>query len=220
MSSEKRTRIMALAKDFPSLWNNPKTPNRERKRMVRLLIEDVTLTRQKDITAQIRFKGGTTQTINLPRPVNVFELRKTPAGLVAEIDRLLDQYTSEEIATILNQKGMRTVDGEPLNPKSIQYIQRSYKLVSRYERLRKLGMKTTQEIAEQFGVCTQTVRRWNEAGFLKAHQFSNRQQYLFEPLHPGSPVMVKLKNHMAKMGHQKGQNQIVNQKQDEVQYEA
>lgn len=220
LSGEKRTRIMALAKDFPSLWNNPKTPNRERKRMVRLLIEDVTLTRQKDITAQIRFKGGTTQTINLPRPVNIFELRKTPAGLVAEIDRLLDQYTSEEIATTLNQKGMRTVDGEPLNPKSIQYIQRSYKLVSRYERLRKLGMKTTQEIAEQLGVCTQTVRRWNEAGFLKAHQFSNRQQYLFEPLHPGSPVMVKLKKHMAKMGHQKGQNQIVNQKQDEVQYEA
>lgn len=216
LSSEKRARIMALAKDFPSLWNNPKIPNRERKRMVRLLIEDVTLTRQNDIIAQIRFKGGTTQTISLPRPVNIFELRKTPADLVSEIDRLLDHCTTEEIASKLNQQGMRTVDGEPLNPKSIQYIQRSYKLDSRYERLRKLGMKTAQEISEQLGVCTQTVRRWNKAGFFKAHQCSNRQQYLFEPLSHDSPVMDKLNEHMTKMDHQKGKNQIVNQKQDEV----
>lgn len=72
----------------------------------------------------------------------------------------------------------------------------------------------------------QFEKEWNEKlraykeGLEELEKFSNRQQYLFETLHPGSPVMVKLKKHMAKMGHQKGQNQIVNQKQDEVQYEA
>lgn len=219
LNSEKRAKIMALAKDFPSLWNNPNTPNRERKRMVRLLIEDVTLTRQDDITAQIRFKGGTKHIIKLPLPVNIFELRKTPAGLVDDIDRLLDHYTNQQIADILNQKGIRTVDGGLLNCKSIQYIQRAYGLVSRYERLRKLGMKTIEEVSEELGVCAQTIRRWNKAGFFKSHQFSSRQQYLFEPLGPDSPVMAKLKDHMLKLANQKSQSQVVNQRKDEVQYE-
>ena len=38
-----RQQILSLASDFPRLWRDPNTPHRERKRMVRLLIEDVTL---------------------------------------------------------------------------------------------------------------------------------------------------------------------------------
>ena len=45
LDQESRSRILALTTDFPKLWNDPKTPDRERKRMARLLIEDVTLTR-------------------------------------------------------------------------------------------------------------------------------------------------------------------------------
>ena len=45
LDDEQRRRILALASDFPRLWNDPATPQRERKRMARLLIEDVTLTK-------------------------------------------------------------------------------------------------------------------------------------------------------------------------------
>ena len=45
LDEEQRRRILALASDFPRLWNDPATPQRERKRMARLLIEDVTLTK-------------------------------------------------------------------------------------------------------------------------------------------------------------------------------
>lgn len=58
--------IRALASDFPRLWRDPNTPNRERKRLVRLLIEDVTLIKADHISAQIRFKGGATQTLTIP----------------------------------------------------------------------------------------------------------------------------------------------------------
>lgn len=44
IDEEQRTRILALATDFPRLWRDPRTSHRERKRMVRLMIEDVTLT--------------------------------------------------------------------------------------------------------------------------------------------------------------------------------
>ena len=50
-TDEERAKILALATDFPRLWQNPKTPERERKRMVRLLLEDVTLLRDQDHNA-------------------------------------------------------------------------------------------------------------------------------------------------------------------------
>ena len=45
LDQESQSRILALTTDFPKLWKDPKTPERERKRMVRLLIEDVTLSK-------------------------------------------------------------------------------------------------------------------------------------------------------------------------------
>ncbi|MGH8524275.1 MAG: hypothetical protein ACREXY_08680, partial [Gammaproteobacteria bacterium] len=53
-----RGRIMDLVKDFPSIWTDPQTPALERKRMVALLIEDVTLIKADVVTLHVRFRGG------------------------------------------------------------------------------------------------------------------------------------------------------------------
>ncbi len=58
--------IANLVEDFPRVWHDERTLDRDRKRMVRLLLEDVTLRKDEIITAQVRFKGGATQTITLP----------------------------------------------------------------------------------------------------------------------------------------------------------
>ena len=59
LSEEERARILTLATDFPRLWRDARTPDRERKRMVRLLLEDVTVLRDhREITLHLRFKGG------------------------------------------------------------------------------------------------------------------------------------------------------------------
>ena len=58
---QQRARIAALASDFPRLWQDPNTPDRERKRMVRLLLADVTLIRGKRIAVHVRFNGGATK---------------------------------------------------------------------------------------------------------------------------------------------------------------
>src|SRR5258706_3099145 len=89
ISEQQRASIIALAHNFPQLWRNPKTPDRERKRLVRLLLEDVTLIRSGEITAHVRFKGGTTQTLTVPLPLNAWQLRITSPEVVTEIDRLL-----------------------------------------------------------------------------------------------------------------------------------
>ena len=65
VDGQQRARIAALASDFPRLWQDPKTPDRERKRMVRLLLADVTLIRGTGITVHVRFNGGVTRTLEL-----------------------------------------------------------------------------------------------------------------------------------------------------------
>ena len=65
ISAAQREQVLALANDFPRLWNDPGTPNRERKRMVRLLIEDITIRKGEQIQLNIHFRGGRIQTLML-----------------------------------------------------------------------------------------------------------------------------------------------------------
>ena len=64
ITQEQKTHILALAEDFPRLWKDPLTSDRDRKRMARLILEDVTLKRDHSlITVQVRFKGGATKVL-------------------------------------------------------------------------------------------------------------------------------------------------------------
>lgn len=220
LSQEQRSQVLALAKDFPSLWIDPRTPNRERKRMVRLLIEDVTLVKENGIIAHVRFKGGTTQTITLPPPPPINELRKNPAHLVAEVDRLLDDYTHGQIAAILTHKGMRTVDGGPLHRLSIRHIQEAYGLLPRFDRLRNRGMLTMTELAEQLGVARDTVKNWNQAGLLRPHLYNDKNDCLFEPMGDEAPVKGKHKGLMTSLRQMRRSRKLSSQHHDEVQYEV
>ncbi len=101
-----RARIAVLASDFPRPWQDPNTSDRERKRMVRLLLADVTLIRGNRITVHVRFNGGAAKTLELPKPLTASELRMPPAEIVAEVDRLTEDYTDKQIAEILNQRGV------------------------------------------------------------------------------------------------------------------
>jgi hypothetical protein len=47
LNDQQRAAILALATDLPRLWCDPNTPDRERKRMTRLLLEDVTVFRKR-----------------------------------------------------------------------------------------------------------------------------------------------------------------------------
>ena len=67
-SDEQRARILALANDVPRLWRDAATPDRERKRMLRLIVDDVTLVKGTELVVHVRFRGGATRTLTLPRP--------------------------------------------------------------------------------------------------------------------------------------------------------
>ena len=86
LDETQRKRLSSLVQDFPAVWDDPRTPSRERKRMVSLLIEDVTLIKKEEIVVQVRFRGGATTMLNLPLPLNAWQGRKTTDYLLAQID--------------------------------------------------------------------------------------------------------------------------------------
>jgi hypothetical protein len=183
ISATQREQVLGLATDFLRLWDDPGTPNREHKRMVRLLIEDITIRKGDQVQLDVRFRGGIVKTLMLPRPLSFCESHKQNPALVAEIDRLLEDYNYADTARILNEKGFRTGDGLPLTSIAVGYIRKAYGLKSRFDRLRERGLLTISEVAKTCGTSIKTIGHWRQKGLVRAHAVNDRAQFLFE--HPG-----------------------------------
>jgi hypothetical protein len=172
-----RARILERATDFPRLWHDAHTPDRERKRMVRLLLDDVTVVKRADgLTAHLRFRGGATTTLTLARALNAWQLRETSTEVVALIDQLLDQHTDDGVANMLNARGYVSGTGQPFHGGIVQHIRHEYRLRSRYARLRLQGLLTRDEIADALKV-------WGRHGLLQRHVSNDKGEWLYEPLH-------------------------------------
>ena len=192
VTQQQKTQILALAEDFPRLWKDPATSDRDRKRMARLILEDVTLNRDHTlIIAKVRFKGGTTKILSLSTPPRIWELRKTKPEIIAEIDRLLEQCTDSEIAAKLNEKGWRSSTNQSFSPWTILRLRRSYKLPPRAERLRAEGLLSAKEIAPLIGSKPHLVDYWREQGLLKGSRVNDKNEYLYKP--PGMAAIQQIK---------------------------
>ena len=176
-----RQRILALAADFPSVWRDPKTPQRERKRMLALLIEDVTLIKQREITAAVRFRGGASTTLTLPRPLTAQQMRATHAEVRQAIDTLLDEYTNAQVAHILNERGLCTGAGDVFDRGGVQWVRFSAKLKNLKERLLEAGMLTCTQASAKLGIGRTTLGRWRADGRIKARICNDRGEWLYWP---------------------------------------
>jgi DNA invertase Pin-like site-specific DNA recombinase len=180
LDAEMRRHVLELAEQFPRIWSDPRVDMRERKRILRLLVDDVTLVKTDAITAHVRLSGGATRTLKLDRPLPIAQIRKFKQEVVKEVDRLLDSYCDREIADILNQRGVRTWEAKPFNLKKIAFIRGAYNLASRHHRLRDRGMLTTAEVAARFGVSETAVHRWGRDGLIKKCYSDNLHRGLWD----------------------------------------
>jgi hypothetical protein len=216
VDAEARERILALATDFPRLWRDPLTPDRERKRMVRLLVEDVTLIKTAEgLTAHLRFRGGATTTLTLARAQNAWQLRETSSEIVTLIDQLLDQYTDNGVAKMLNAGGYLSGTGRPFHGGIVQHIRHEYQLQSRYVRLRARGLLTRDEIADILHVSPDTVKIWGRHGLLRRLVSNDKGECLYEPPGPSAPIKMQGRRLSDRRLHDVHPDQA-----NEVQYEA
>jgi DNA invertase Pin-like site-specific DNA recombinase/DNA-binding transcriptional MerR regulator len=183
LDEDQQARVLSLAGDFPALWNDPATPMRERKRLLRLLITDVTLTRAGDgaICCQVRFTGGQHRTLSLPRPLTAAEQHTTSPATVELISQLLDEHPFDEIAAILNGRGITGGWGRAFTVPSLAALCRARGLGTHATRLRAAGMLTAAEIAAGLNVTPQTIGKWHRRGLITARRTDGRGECLFHP---------------------------------------
>jgi hypothetical protein len=192
LSEAQKEQILSLATDFSKLWKDPGTSDREKKRMVRLMLEDVTLIRAEQISVNVRFKGGALKMLTLPLPLSAFMERKTPPEIVEEINRLLDNYHDTEIANILNARGIQTGNRLPFTPQAVKRIRGAYQLKDRYTRLREKGMLHRSEMLKRFNTYDMILKNWRNKGWIKTHAYGNAAQNILYEL-PGEDVYAKIR---------------------------
>lgn len=192
VTEEQKARVLALATDFPKLWQDPKTPDRDRKRMARLLLEDVTLVRDCDILVQVRFRGGATRELRLPLPKSAWALRKTKPEIVAEIDRLLAEHTVSETVHVLNERGWRSSSGRPFTFRIINGLRFAYRLKGRRPRLREQGWLTVHEVAALLHCGWNCINHWRKAGLLESIRFSDKNDRLYRK--PSESVIAEIRS--------------------------
>ena len=147
IDSQTREQLLSLAADFPRVWNDPAVEPRERKRILRLLIEDVTLINGERIQVHVRLRGGAARSLTLANPCRSprsgrRSRRWSPRSTLCWIS-----YCDREVAEILNRRGRRTWQDEPFNLKKIAHIRQAFHLKCRYSRLRARGLLTAKEMS-------------------------------------------------------------------------
>jgi DNA-binding transcriptional MerR regulator len=179
------TQVRALAADLPALWRNPATSMKDRKRLIRLLITDVTLLKGDDtITAHVRLPGGQHRTLTVPRPLTAWEAHTTPEATVNLISSLLGEHPFDQIAVILGERGITGGWGRPYTTASLAALCRARGIPGHAERLRAAGYLTATETAAQLGVTVPTITRWQRAGLIDGRRTDGRGTCLFPPGQP------------------------------------
>lgn len=180
LSQKQQQEILSLCSDFPALWSNDALSDKDRKRMARLIIEDVTLTKEEEILVQIRFKGGALETHHLPLPKNAFEEKKHSPEVIAEIERLLHNHTDSEVAQKLNARGMVSGTGKPFDGRRVQKIRRAYSLRSYSWHLRQRGFVPMKEVCKKYNVERWTVTKWRQAGLIESHLYDDMGRHAYK----------------------------------------
>lgn len=187
LDSQQRAQILALARDFPQLWQNPDTPDRERKRIARLILEDVTLTKGKEITLGVRFRGGATTIIQVPLPMPYWKQHSFDPAVVQEIERLLDQgHTEPAIAAILNDRGLRTRHNLPFNKPGIHQSLRTRGIKTGRQRLEVSGLLTSAEMAAMLHTSPTMISYWRKRSMLQGEAYG-KNRFLY---HRPSPEII------------------------------
>ena len=216
LSPAARERIHSLISDLPRVWNDASTPARERKRILRLLIEDVTLIRNREIHLHIRWKGGATTSLEHPLPRSAPDLRRTSPSVVEMVRALAREQTDHQIAETLNDRWLRTGTGRRFTREGVKRIRRAYRIRSFAQHKREAGWHTTAELSAQFHIHPQTLKRYAWEGVLNAQRVNDKGEILFEPL-SGPPPQP---SHGTRLRDRRRYPKLTPHVRKEVQYEA
>jgi DNA invertase Pin-like site-specific DNA recombinase len=170
VTAEQKQQILQLGRDFPRLWKAPTTSARDRKRILRLLIRDITVVKvpqPKLLHLQICWQGGATETIEVRQRPNYPEAIRYPDSFVAKIRTLAEQYDDKEIATRLNGERLTSATGKPFTASMINWIRHKHRI---FRPSPPDGTLNVSQVRARYGVSLWVVHYWIEHGIVPATQ--------------------------------------------------
>ncbi len=169
VTADQKQQILALANNFPKLWIAPTTTPRDRKRMLRVLIKDITVSRGPDrhLKLQIRWQGGATETIDLLLPPRLPDAVRYPTDVVEQIKHLAEDHDDCEIAELLDGAGMKSATGKRFTAKMIQWVRFKHAIPALAP---PTGTLSVRDIAQRYGINPSVIYYWIETGVIDAQR--------------------------------------------------
>jgi excisionase family DNA binding protein len=175
---EQKAKVLALAQDLPRLWHAPSTQARDRKRMLRLLIKDITVEKplqQKQLLVHIRWQGGACTNLSVQLPPNIADRLRYPAAIVERVRELARDLPDAQIAERLNQEALVSANGQPFTASMLRWIRYAYQIPA--AKLMRADELTVQQAAERLAVSSAVVYSWIDRGFIQARQLNSGRPY-------------------------------------------
>jgi DNA-binding transcriptional regulator YiaG len=163
--------LAAAVGELPRLWSAPSTAERDRKRLLRTLLGDVTLRpggTARELRVGLRWNSGAAQELVVQRMRPVTEWRRAAPAAVALARQVGPSLTNPELAAALNAAGHTTGTGKPFDTTGACNLRYAYKIGS--PDLLALGELTPRGVAERLEISMSTVHAWLGASTLPARR--------------------------------------------------
>jgi len=186
LNQEEKNRLRSLGSDLHKVWTAPTTTDRDRKELLRTLLEEVIVTvnrAQYHAHLTLRWRGGTLTELDLSLP------RSQPRGIRTDEDiHLLASppccsFSDDVIAGILNRQGHKTATGERFTANQVGSLRR-YRNIPRFQPPAEPPsgeLATIRKAAQILGINTSTIHRWLSDGFIAGEQVT-----------PGAPWQIRI----------------------------
>ena len=152
------------------MWAASTTSHRDRKRILRLLIRDVTVAQgpePKVVRLHVWWQGGATETLELRLPLSRAEAIRYPDAFVARIKELAADHHDDDIVRLLAAEGHQSSTGKPLTPSMIQWLRYKHRIPAPRPAEDTLSVR---QVRERYGVSLWVVHYWIGRGLVTAQQ--------------------------------------------------
>lgn len=171
VTAEQKRQVLQLAGHFPQLWSAPTTAPRDRKRIVRLLVRDITVTKgpdRKDVRLNIRWQGGEIESIQVRMPPKRSDAVRYPSRCVERIRELAIDHDDDEIETLLRDEGYSSaMTGKPMTIGGIKWLRYKHRISAPRP---SEGTLNVRQVCEKYGVSLWVVHYWISRQIISASQ--------------------------------------------------
>jgi len=185
LSAQERAAILALGEDLDQVWAAPTTTDRDRKQLLRTLLEEVNITLHREAAQAalvLRWKGGAISELTLSTKRQQPRIR-TSEDTIGLLRRLAVHYPDAVIAGIFNRQGRRTARGLSFTASRVQSLRHHHNISCHQpdDQPQEGPVLTVADAAAELGVAPSTLHRWLGDGFIPGEQIT-----------PGAPWRIRL----------------------------